>query len=174
MPTPLPDPNALAAQAAEGDAAAFRDLILATQGEVWRFIAHLTDANTADDLTQDTFIRAWSSIRRFEGRSSARTWLLSIARRAVADELRRRYRRPSTAPISDAVESSLGVGGGERLLEVQELLAGLDEDRRVALVLTQVIGLSYEEAAKVCKVPVGTIRSRVARGRQDLISLEEA
>lgn len=135
----------------------------------------MTDPSSADDLSQETYLRAWRSIRRFESRSSVTTWLLSIARRVVMDDLRRAYRRPSTAVLHEDEGSANPAQqtGFQDIVELRVLLSQLDERRRTALILTQVIGLSYSEAAEVCRVPVGTIRSRVARARQDLITLGE-
>lgn len=173
MSKPAPDPaEELARLSASGDTAALTELIRCTQGDVWRFIAHLTDPWIADDLTQETYIRALRTIRRFEGRSSVRTWLLTIARRVVIDELRKSYRRPARAMPGDidrAERPTETTGDFEEVVDVGLLLSELDDDRRIALVLTQILGMSYAEAAAVCRVPIGTIRSRVARARQDLI-----
>ncbi len=76
-----------------GDRVALGDFVRATQGDVRRFISHLTNAD-ADDLSQETYLRAIDALPRFEGRSSARTWLLTIARRVVADQVRREMARP--------------------------------------------------------------------------------
>jgi RNA polymerase sigma-70 factor, ECF subfamily len=93
-----------------------------------------------------------------------RTWLLSIARRVAADDVRRsrRQRRPGPPPpptAPDPVEARA----------LAELVLRLGPDRRAAFVLTQVLGLTYAEAAAACEVPVGTIRSRVARARESLV-----
>ena len=163
-----------AADAADGDPLAAATLVRETQSDVWRLCAALGDPQTADDLTQETYLRAFGSLHRFEGRSSVRTWLLSIARRVCADAVRSRRRRRVTLVGDDAALESLapGPGGADRIAEgvgVTDLLARLDADRREAFVLTQLLGLSYAEAAEVAGCPVGTIRSRVARARGDLI-----
>jgi RNA polymerase sigma-70 factor (ECF subfamily) len=127
--------------------------------------------DAADDVTQDTFVRAWRSLPGYRAEASARTWLLVIARRACADAVRARTRRRRLA----ARLLDRAVTGDERTDDVAgahalgALVAGLDRDRREALVLTQVLGCSYAEAAEVCGVPVGTIRSRIARAREDLL-----
>lgn len=89
--------TALALAAGAGDRNALAEFIRSTQADVWRFVAHLTDVQSADDLTQETYLRAMGSLPRFAGRSTARTWLLSIARRAVIDRLRNASARPRTA-----------------------------------------------------------------------------
>jgi len=165
----------IAADAAGGDPLAAAALVRATQTDVWRLCAALGDRNTADDLTQETYLRAFGSLHRFEHRSSVRTWLLSIARRVCADAVRSRRRRRLTLVRDTAdLETLSGGSTADTVAEgatVSDLLARLDADRREAFVLTQLIGLSYEDAAGVLGCPIGTIRSRVARARADLLEL---
>jgi RNA polymerase sigma-70 factor (ECF subfamily) len=161
---------ALAAKA--GDRAAAEAFIQATQRDVHRMLAHLSGPGEAEDLAQETFLRAMRGLRQFAGRSSARTWLLAIARRVAVDHVRAAVRRPRTAALEDwdTVDAG-GAGRGSRFEDgvlLRHLVAGLPVDRREAFVATQVLGLSYAEAAEVCGCPVGTIRSRVARAREDL------
>jgi RNA polymerase sigma-70 factor (ECF subfamily) len=167
------DLERLAAAAVDGDPLAAAALVRATQSDVWRLCAALGDRQSADDLTQETYLRAFGSLHRFEGRSSLRTWLLSIARRVCADAVRSRRRRRLTLVREDADLEALGAGdGADRVGEgaaVADLLARLSPDRREAFVLTQLLGLPYAEAAEVAGCPVGTIRSRVARARADLV-----
>ncbi len=165
--------TALAISAGRGDAHALEDFIKATQRDVWRFTAHLADVASADDLTQETFLRAIKALPRFGGRSSARTWLLSIARRTVVDQVRYNQARPRITDgvdLEHATARHLPSRGFEDVVELNVLLSGLDVDRREALLLTQLLGLSYTEAAAVCQCPVGTIRSRVARAREELLA----
>jgi RNA polymerase sigma-70 factor, ECF subfamily len=167
------DLERLAAAAVDGDPLAAAALVRATQSDVWRLCAALGDRQSADDLTQETYLRAFGSLHRFEGRSSLRTWLLSIARRVCADAVRSRRRRRLTLVREDADLEALGAGDdADRVGEgaaVADLLARLSPDRREAFVLTQLLGLPYAEAAEVAGCPVGTIRSRVARARADLV-----
>ncbi|RFU20893.1 sigma-70 family RNA polymerase sigma factor [Geodermatophilus marinus] len=164
----------LAADAAGGDPLAAAALVRATQSDVWRLCAALGDRQSADDLTQETYARAFAALHRFEGRSSLRTWLLAIARRVCADAIRARRRRRLTLVRDDADLEALGpAGAGDGVAEgaaVGDLLARLAPDRREAFVLTQLLGLPYAEAAEVAGCPVGTIRSRVARARADLVA----
>ncbi|MUL65343.1 RNA polymerase subunit sigma [Mycobacterium sp. CBMA 234] len=166
----------LALAAGRGDRAALDQFIKATQRDVWRTVAYLAEPSSADDLTQETYLRALGSLPRFSGRSTARTWLLSIARRVVVDQIRRKQARPRTVSgiEPEAIENAAELrrqssARFEDIVEIRVLLDGLDTDRRDALLLTQVLGLSYAEAAEVCGCPVGTIRSRVARARDDLL-----
>ena len=162
----------LAKSAGRGDRAALAQFVQATQRDVWRMVAYLTDPGSADDLTQETFLRAIGALPRFAGRSTARTWLLSIARRVVVDQIRHNSSRPRTShtvDLDDALGDSRRGNRIENMVEVRMLIDGLDPKRREALVLTQILGLSYDEAAEVAGCPVGTVRSRVARARDDLL-----
>jgi RNA polymerase sigma-70 factor (ECF subfamily) len=160
--------------ARRGDRAALERFVQATQQDLWRFIAHLADPQLAEDLAQETYLRALRSLPRFEGRSTARTWLLSIARRVVVDNLRATRARPRPADLPDwqsaAERSQPASPRFEEGVVLGELIRTLDDDRREAFVLTQHLGLSYTEAAEICDCPVGTIRSRVARARDELIA----
>lgn len=159
---------ALAAQA--GDPLAEAAFVRVTQAEVWRFVAALVDTASADDLTQETYLRAFRALPRFEARSSVRTWLLGIARRACADHLRAvvRHRRLEDRMAASATDTSYPDPAGH--VSAAALLTRLAPERREAFVLTQLLGLTYEQAAAVIEVPVGTIRSRVARARADLVA----
>jgi RNA polymerase sigma-70 factor (ECF subfamily) len=164
---------ALAAKA--GDRAAAAAFVEMTQQSVRRFLAHLCGPTEADDLAQETYLRALPSLRRFAGQSSGRTWLLAIARNVAADHVRAAVRRPRPASLEarDAgspTPRTLRSTAFDDGVALRQLLDGLSADRREAFIATQVLGLSYAEAAEVCGCPVGTIRSRVARARDDLIA----
>ncbi len=155
--------------ARSGDPLAQAAFVRATQAEVWRFVAALIDASHADDLTQETYLRAFRALPRFEGRSSVRTWLLGIARRACADHLRALTRRRRLeARLAQDIEDAHPDPAGQ--ISAHALLKRLAPERREAFALTQLLGLTYEQAATVLEVPVGTIRSRVARARADLVA----
>lgn len=161
----------LLVEARDGDSAAMAAFIRRSQSEVWRLCSYLVDAAAADDLCQEVYLRAWRAMPAYRGDSSARTWLLAIARRTCVDERRRRgrIRRLVTRLVPDDVECE-----GAGIVEIDWLVRGLDPERRAAFLLTQWFGLSYAEAAEVCGCRIGTIRSRVARARLDLIGqLEE-
>ncbi|MDX3638191.1 MULTISPECIES: sigma-70 family RNA polymerase sigma factor [Streptomyces] len=158
-----------------GDPDAVEKFVRALHRDVIRYVTHLgADPQNADDLAQDTFLRALGSLHRFEGRSSARSWLLSIARRAVIDSIRYAAARPRLSDTDDwqAVADrtqSRDLPGFDEGIALAELLAALPDERREAFVLTQLLGLPYEEAARVSRCPIGTVRSRVARARGSLI-----
>ncbi|HJT02844.1 MAG TPA: sigma-70 family RNA polymerase sigma factor [Pseudonocardiaceae bacterium] len=166
--------TALALAAGAGDRTALTTFIRATQRDVYRFLIHLCAHDEAEDLTQETYLRALRALPSFAGRSSARTWLLAIARRVAADQVRRASARPRTVAVEDW-DAVVTAGSARHRFNWEEgvllhhLVAGLEADRRDAFVLTQVVGLSYAAAAETCGCPVGTIRSRVARAREDLV-----
>ncbi|MCX3290117.1 sigma-70 family RNA polymerase sigma factor [Streptomyces sp. NEAU-H22] len=169
--------TAWALAARGGDSAAVDRFVRALHRDVIRYVAHLcADPQAVDDLAQDTFLRALGSLHRFEGRCSARTWLLAIARRAVADSIRSSAARPRPAGLPDwesaaELAQPRGLPGFDDGVALLELLAGLPDERREAFVLTQLLGLPYAEAAALSNCPVGTVRSRVARARATLLAL---
>ncbi|WP_107104941.1 sigma-70 family RNA polymerase sigma factor [Streptomyces sp. Root369] len=171
--------TAWALAARSGDADAVEHFVRALHRDVQRYVTHLCgDPQAADDLAQDTFLRALGSLHRFEGRSSARTWLLAIARRAVIDSYRYAAARPRLSDVADwqlAIELSqpCDLPGFDDGIALLDLLAALPEERREAFILTQLVGLPYAEAAEFSDCPIGTVRSRVARARASLIDLLE-
>jgi RNA polymerase sigma-70 factor (ECF subfamily) len=164
----MDDVTADALRAAGGDRAALSDFVRATQPDVWRLCAFLVDGASADDLTQEVYARAIASLPGYRGDASARTWVLTITYRTCADELRRRRRR-RVLQIRLAAAQRPAAVGADASVEVSELIAGLGPPERAALVLTQLLGLRYQDAATVLGVPIGTVRSRVARARRQLI-----
>jgi RNA polymerase sigma-70 factor, ECF subfamily len=155
--------------ARDGDRAALSRFVEHSQGDVWQFVAHRVGPDDADDVTQDIYVRAWRAIPAFRHDATARTWLLAIARRACVDALRRRGRRVRLTARLGSVPTTDGSPDPAAANALEGLVDALAADRRDAFVLTQLLGCSYEEAASVCGVPVGTIRSRVARAREDLL-----
>jgi RNA polymerase sigma-70 factor (ECF subfamily) len=165
--------TALALAARDGRPADVEAFVLAAFADVRRFVAYLADPESADDLAQETFLRVLGSLPRFAGRSSARTWLLSIARRVVIDRYRAAAARPVLADVADWEQAAerrqpRHVPDLEDGVALAELLAGVPHERRTAFVLTQLVGLPYAEAAEHLGCPVGTVRSRVARARLQL------
>jgi len=166
-----PDNDALlsyARAAQHGDDVALGHLVRATQGVIWRFCSNLSSRQEADDLTQEVYIRATRNLGQYRGDAPVVSWLLSIARHVCADQVRRNQRRTRLATKLRG-ERALAIEGPSSL-DLTALVDDLDPDRKTAFVLTQVLGLSYEEAAAVCECPIGTIRSRVARARNDLMA----
>jgi RNA polymerase sigma-70 factor (ECF subfamily) len=157
----------LALDARAGDRQAANEFVRQTYQQVWRMLVALSNRRVAEDLTQETYTRAFRSLPGFRAEASARTWLLSIARRVAADHLRTNRARPQIDVNPDPHDPA-AAGDLSESVALRSLVQRLDPDRRVAFVLTQLIGLSYLEAARICDCPVGTIRSRVARARDEL------
>lgn len=154
--------------AREGDDVAVRELVRRTQPMIWRICSALGSEGEADDLVQDTYLRALRSLSTYRGDGPVIAWLSAIARRVCADHVRGRVRQRRmigalTQSLTDRWEAAPGNATGD-------LLRCIDPDRRDAFMLTQVAGLSYEEAALALDCPIGTIRSRVARARMDLLA----
>jgi RNA polymerase sigma-70 factor (ECF subfamily) len=161
----------LAHAARLGEPGALEGFIEASYGQVRRFCAAVVDAESADDLAQETYVRCVRALGRFRGEASARTWVLAIARRVCADELRSRARRRRGGTALPGAGQAPVVPDAAEDVAVADLLSRLDPDRRAAFVLTQLLRMPYREVSVVCGCPVGTIRSRVARARDDLITM---
>jgi RNA polymerase sigma-70 factor (ECF subfamily) len=164
--------RALVAAAIEGDDVAVREFVRVTQPAVWRLCNVLGSPGEEEDLTQDTFMRALRSLASYRGESPVMGWLLSIARRVCADHVRARSRqRRLLVAVTNSASDGVVIDSDHAIWEI---VRGIDPDRREAFVLTQVAGLSYDEAADVLGCPVGTVRSRVARARADLVDAVRA
>lgn len=163
--------------ARDGDRVALDRFVAETQADVWRLCRYLGDPQHADDLAQETYERAIGSLHRFRADGSARGWLLTIARRTCVDHTRRssRKRRLERAVLTDATAGSmvqtLVAMDTTGRIDLDEAVRRLDDDRRSAFVLTQILGLHYDEAADVLGCPIGTVRSRVSRARADLLAM---
>jgi len=162
----------LALRARAGDRQAATLFFQRTHQQVWRMLVTLSDRGVAEDLAQETYARAFRALPGFRAESSVRAWLLSIARRVAADHVRALRARPRIDPDVRPEDAPASVTAGDlgETVALHAVLDTLDPDRRLAFLLTQQLGLSYHEAAEVCGCPVGTIRSRVARARDDLIA----
>jgi RNA polymerase sigma-70 factor (ECF subfamily) len=161
------------AHAARGaDRRALESFVRATHDDVWRLCAHLGDRDRADDLSQETYLRVLSSLPAFRGEAPVRSWLFCIVRRVVADDIAsRQRRRRHHRDLGRDIDLHGEFPDHQGSVALQHLLGHLDPERREAFVLTQLLGYSYAEAAEVCAVPVGTIRSRVARARGVLVAM---
>jgi RNA polymerase sigma-70 factor (ECF subfamily) len=158
--------RALLDAAVEGDDVAMAELVRRTQADLWRLCTALGSPGEEEDLVQDTYLRAMQAAPSFHGDASVKTWLLTIGRNTCADHVRRRNReRRLVQRLIPSVEQ----WAVESDSTTESLLGPIDPDRRDAFVLTQLLGLSYAEAAEVLDCPVGTVRSRVSRARADLL-----
>ncbi len=176
------DPDrALVAAAVAGDGDAFEALVRRHQTRIVNYaMAIVKDSAEAEDVAQETFIRAYRSLTRFRGDSSFKTWLYTIATNAARTGLERRGRRnrledesldDETAPLA-AGDVPAGGPDAETALVRRELidcaLAALPPDLRIAVVLRDVEGLDYKEIAAAIGVPIGTVESRIFRARRRL------
>ena len=161
-----------------GDADAFGQIVRHYQRAVYRVAYGLVrNASDADDLAQETFVRAWQAIGRFRVGEPLYPWLARIAMNQGLSLFRRRKRRPETAlePLLDAGQQW---GGGEdpaheaaerdHRSHLEAALAEMSHEHQSVLVLRAVEGLSYEEIAGVLGVPAGTVMSRLSRARAEL------
>ena len=152
----------------------FRDQVLAAIPSLRAFGLSLTArADRADDLVQETLMKAWKHHDSFEPGSNMKAWLYTILRNEFYSQLRKRKREVEDA---DGLYSSKVAMQGEQeghldMADLRVALGKLPEDQREALMLVGASGFSYEEAAAICKVAVGTIKSRVNRGRAKLVEL---
>jgi len=155
-----------------GDTAAFDQLVRHYQDHVRRFLAHfLGDATLAEDVAQDTFLRIYRGLPTFVFRSSFSTWVFQVARNTAIDSLRSRQRRDRivaavtpSRPDEGASRSATPAGSAEMAAAV----ASLADKPREALLLVEVYGLTYREAAEVLATAEGTVKSRVFQARREL------
>jgi len=175
------DEAALIERSRRGDLDAFNSLVIAYQGRVYNLcLRMLGSPQAAEDATQEAFIAAYRAVSRFR-QGSFRAWLLRIAANACYDELRRRRSRPQVpleAPAGDERPAAELPAADEPLdqraerLELarylQEGLASLPPDQRLAVILRDVQGLAYEEVAEATGASLGTVKSRISRGRAAL------
>ena len=163
-----------------GDLAAFDELVRRTEGRVRAVgLAILRNPVDAEDVAQETFVRAWRHAAAYRGAGSVRSWLAGIAARCAHDALRaaRRRRRIAEATGSARGPGSEGdaVGGSrfQRLFELESVLASLPGVEREALVLKEAAGMTYDEIAEATGAPRGTIQSRIHRARRRLLAALE-
>src|ERR671913_583972 len=151
-----------------------RDQMLVAVPSLRAFAISLTgNLDRANDLVQETILRAWANLDRFERGTNLEAWLFTILRNLFHSEYRKRRREVEDA--NGAFAAKLRTQPDQQThLDYEDLLtalAKLPPDQREALLLVGAQGMSYEEAAEVCNVPVGTIKSRVNRARNRLAEL---
>ncbi len=172
----ISDETVRLSRARGGDLTAFNELVAAYEGLVYNLCYRLLgQRQAAEDAAQETFIAAWRGIGGLRG-DTFRPWLLRIAANACRDELRRRARRPAASldvaleaglpePADPAPLPEVSVLQAELRRRLQQALRALPAEQRLALVLCDVEGLDYAEIALVMKTSLGTVKSRIARGR---------
>jgi RNA polymerase sigma-70 factor (ECF subfamily) len=131
------------------------------------------NAVLADDLVQETLVKAWANSASFQLGTNLRAWLFTILRNEFYSQMRKKGRdvQDTDGEIANRVADRGGQEGHLQLKELREALAELSPDQREALVLVGASGMSYEEAAEICGANIGTIKSRVSRARARLCEL---
>jgi RNA polymerase sigma-70 factor, ECF subfamily len=157
-----------------GVSKALRDDLLASIPNLRAFAVSLTgNSGRADDLVQETLMKAWAKFHTFQEGTNLRAWLFTILRNEFYSQLRKRGREVEDAEGTYAARlaSQPAQSGHMDLSDFREALAKLPADQREALILVGASGFSYEEAADICNCAVGTIKSRVSRARTRLAEL---
>lgn len=161
-----------------GDMTAFETLVRRHRGLVHRVVARVIGRNDADDVTQDVFLRAFHRLGQFRGDSPFRAWLLRIAHNTALSS--RAGRRPGNDVLLDDAAESVPSSGRtpahtledtERRERLTLKLQQLRQAHRTVLVLRDLEGLSYEEIAAVTETPLGSVKGRLFRARQELIAI---
>jgi RNA polymerase sigma-70 factor (ECF subfamily) len=177
------DDEALVGRARAGDLDAFRELVERHRSLVTRVAARVVGSDDAEDIAQETFLRVYHRLGQFRGESPFRAWLLRIAHNVALNSIARKQlpranedesaedvvdERGLTRMPAEALESE------ERRLRLQDKLQLLPAPHRTALVLRELEGLSYEEIADATEAPLGSVKGRIHRARQELIELLRA
>ena len=167
--------DALVAQAQQGDRRALDQLLARHYDRVYAVCRRVTgDDSDAADAAQEAMISVVRHLASFDARSTFGTWIYRIATNSSLDELRRRRRRPVPTAHSSAADEPVDQRAEERFGAIADrpaldaALADLAEDFRVAVVLRDVADLDYADIADILAIPVGTVKSRIARGRATL------
>ncbi|TME88341.1 MAG: sigma-70 family RNA polymerase sigma factor [Chloroflexi bacterium] len=165
-------------RARSGDTRAFEDLARREERALYRHALRIVGTTSdAEDIVQDALFSAWRSIASFQG-LSFRAWLFRIATNRALDHLRSRKRRPElpldppddddvtwAEPVAAGPDLTQLVGDREALAAVEAALGSLPAEQRTALLLRDVEGFAYEEIAVITSVEIGTVKSRIHRGR---------
>jgi RNA polymerase sigma factor (sigma-70 family) len=156
----------LCRRAAGGDRGAFRLLVENHESRLRAFLAHVAGGELADELAQESFVKAWQSLRKFRGDSAFSSWLCAIGWRCFIDHVRRERSEARKRDAASAErEPAAAPAAGDRL-DLERALARLDPVERAALVLCEGHGWSHGEAAGILHIPLGTLKGTVRRARQ--------
>ena len=159
----------LAGRAARGDEAAFELIVRRHADRVWRMARSILDDDfAAEDAVQETFLKAHRSLGGFRGQAALSTWLVTICHRTCLDRLRRR--EADVVPIDQLRERRAAESHADLSLAIEQALPTLSDEERRAFQLVDVLGYSRAEAAEIEQVPASTLRSRLARARERLVS----
>lgn len=169
----MDDPDAATIRAAAaGDLAAFEEIVRSCQGPVFRYLHRFVgDPSLAEDLTQETFLRIFRKLDSYHHGSRFTTWAIQIARNAAIDAIRGQERRERLLGVLPVPRSAGPPGLGA---EIEAAVATLSPKLRDAVLLVEVAGFTYRDAAEALAVPVGTVKSRVFEAREQLAAWFDA
>ena len=173
------DERGLIEKAGRGDAYAFEQLMAAHESKMYAVALRMCgNREDAQDCLQEAMLRVYRALSGFKGQSSFSTWIYRITMNSCLDELRRRKSRTATsldamlengfAPSDEGDTPEQSSLRSEQRRALEKAIAGLPEDMRAAIVLRDVQGCSYDEIADALSANVGTIKSRISRGREKL------
>ena len=171
MPLPQPDLSVLR-KAQRGDERAFAGLVTTYEAPVFNYILRMVgDRTLAEDLTQDVFVRIHHGLAGFSLRCRFTTWLFQIAKNRVLDELRARDRRPYHDALDDAGPLEVVDAPPERIEMIDAVwraVGSLNPDLKMALLLRDVVGLSYAEIADSLEITLATVKWRIYKAREEV------
>ena len=172
MSLPQPDLGVLR-KAQRGDERAFSIIVRTYEQPVYNYVLRLTgDRSLAEDLTQEVFLRVFQGLKSFSDRSRFTTWLFQVTKNRVLDELRAIERRPrAVVNIEDAPQLEVVDAPAERsetIDAVWRAVAALNPDLKMALLLRDIVGLSYTEIADSLEITLATVKWRIFKAREDV------
>jgi RNA polymerase sigma-70 factor, ECF subfamily len=172
VPLPQPDPDVLR-KAQRGDERAFQLLVVAYETPVYNYVLRMVgDRALAEDLTQEIFLRIYQGIAGFSLRCRFTTWLFQVAKNRVLDELRARERKPQAFVTLDDLPPLEVVDAPPERVEaidaVWRAVAALNPDLKMALLLRDIVGLSYTEIADALEITLATVKWRIFKAREEV------
>ena len=172
MPLPQPDPDVLR-EAQRGDERAFGFIVVAYETPVFNYVLRMVgDRALAEDLTQEIFLRVYQGLAGFSLRCRFTTWLFQVAKNRVLDELRARDRKPQALVALDDVPPLEVIDAPPERVEaidaVWRAVAELNADLKMALLLRDVVGLSYTEIADSLEITLATVKWRIFKAREEV------
>jgi RNA polymerase sigma-70 factor, ECF subfamily len=172
LPLPQPDPDVLR-KAQRGDEHAFRIIVNAYEVPVFNYVLRMVgDRALAEDLGQEIFLRIYQGLPGFSLRCRFTTWLFQVAKNRVLDELRARERKPQTVVTLDDIPPLEVVDAPPERVEtidaVWRAVAALNADLKMALLLRDIVGLSYTEIADTLEITLATVKWRIFKAREEV------
>ena len=172
MPLTQPDPLVLR-RACRGDVAAFEAIVTVYQSPVYNYLFRLVgDRTLAEDLTQDVFLRVYQGLPKFSSRCKFTTWLFQVTKNRALDELRARDRRPHAVASLDDLPllevSDPPIERAEAIDELWRAVQALTPDLKVALLMRDIVGLSYNDIAESLDIPLSTVKWRIFKAREEV------